>query len=568
MGRKRQSTKLRSGRISRLLRVLGILAGVGLLVFFASCGQAPEPEEGCDLPVQEHEHDTHVGGDFRAKYSSMACGPGTAQYPPSRTFTSSPEGYTSYVGQASCNNAAKPGVVAFRDLILKTYPCTGDYGISRACSQGGKSEHKEGRAWDWKLNAPHPAADAVLNWLLATDKNGVKHAMARRLGIMYMIWNRKVWKAYQSSKGWQNYTGASPHTDHVHFSFSWDGANKKTSFWAGSESTCTPQAETCNNKDDDCDGQVDEGLTQNCTTSCGAGTKTCQNGTWSACQMNTAPPAETCNGKDDDCDGNIDNGNPGGGKPCNTNLAAPCHTGVSTCQGGAIKCVPNVTPSNEVCNNKDDDCDGQIDNGNPGGGHACDPGIPGKTGVAMCVNGQLTCQAQGGPGPEPTTPDAGGTGSEPTTPDTNTTTPDTNTSPDTHTTTPDTGSTSGKKQLGESGCTGPNDCVTGLCAQVNGVARCTQSCSVNTQCPSGFECWNRQACWPTTTKTTPNCNPSLGPVDSSCTGNTDPETPFRVGGNGCRCAVGQDTTPPWGAGLLTLFVLFFFSSSRRPSHKE
>jgi hypothetical protein len=105
---------------------------------------------------------------------------------------------------------------------------------------GGKSEHKEGRAWDWGIQYPHPAADALLNWLLAPDQHGNQHAMARRFGIMYMIWNYKIWKAYQPEKGWQTYTGSSPHTDHVHFSFSWDGANKKTSYWTAQQPTQPP----------------------------------------------------------------------------------------------------------------------------------------------------------------------------------------------------------------------------------------------------------------------------------------------------------------------------------------
>ncbi len=48
-----------------------------------------------------------------------------------------------------------------------------------------------------------------------------------------MIWDAKVWKSYQAAKGWQPYTGASPHTDHVHFSLSWAGAYAKTSWWTG-----------------------------------------------------------------------------------------------------------------------------------------------------------------------------------------------------------------------------------------------------------------------------------------------------------------------------------------------
>jgi hypothetical protein len=39
-------------------------------------------------------------------------------------------------------------VLAFRKKVLATYPKTSNAGISRDCSIGGQSEHKEGRAWD------------------------------------------------------------------------------------------------------------------------------------------------------------------------------------------------------------------------------------------------------------------------------------------------------------------------------------------------------------------------------------------------------------------------------------
>src|SRR5437867_217760 len=49
-----------------------------------------------------------------------------------------------YQPQSTCDPTPKPGVVAFRDLILKVFPGTGDDGISRACSAEDRiSEHKE-----------------------------------------------------------------------------------------------------------------------------------------------------------------------------------------------------------------------------------------------------------------------------------------------------------------------------------------------------------------------------------------------------------------------------------------
>jgi peptidoglycan hydrolase-like protein with peptidoglycan-binding domain len=140
-----------------------------------------------------------------------------------------------YVGQRFCDPVAKPGVRAFATLLLDTYRTTSSLGIVRDCGVGGQSEHKEGRAWDWGVsysNATHRAnVNDVFHWLFATDAQGNKAAMARRLGLMYIIWNNQIWKAYQLDRGWQAYNGSDPHTGHVHFSFGWAGAHQATSYW-------------------------------------------------------------------------------------------------------------------------------------------------------------------------------------------------------------------------------------------------------------------------------------------------------------------------------------------------
>lgn len=70
------------------------------------------------------------------------------------------------------------------------------------------------------------------------------------------------------------------------------------------------------------------------------------------------------------------------GQPCATGLTGECNAGATTCQNGAVVCSPIYSPRPETCNGKDDDCDGNIDNGFPVG-QVCDCG-GGRSGVFQC----------------------------------------------------------------------------------------------------------------------------------------------------------------------------------------
>ena len=147
------------------------------------------------------------------------------------------EGFSTYQKQTTCSPTPKPGTVKLKNLLLKTYPGTRSLGISRSCSAGGTSEHKEGRAFDWGVryssSTERAKANAFLAWLLKTDAAGHKAANARRLGVMYVIWNKRIWGAYAAGSGWRPYGGSNPHTDHVHISLSRAGAAGTVSFWTG-----------------------------------------------------------------------------------------------------------------------------------------------------------------------------------------------------------------------------------------------------------------------------------------------------------------------------------------------
>jgi len=167
--------------------------------------------------------------------------------PDAPTFGPTIDEYAEYEGQTRCKPKPKPGVVAFEELLQVAYPDTTWFAISRPCKVGGQSEHKEGRALDWARDSSVPAERAevkdLLAWLLATDAHGNTHAMARRLGIMYIVWNRRMWSTWEL--GWEVYcvqrgrrckdpdskAVLHPHNDHVHFSFGWPGAKMLTTYW-------------------------------------------------------------------------------------------------------------------------------------------------------------------------------------------------------------------------------------------------------------------------------------------------------------------------------------------------
>jgi hypothetical protein len=166
------------------------------------------------------------------------------------SLSSSIEGYASYVGQTSCDPHIKKGTALLAALLTKTYAHT-TWSATYACgTDGAQSEHYEGRAIDWMVSARNAAtkadARAFYTWLLAKDKYGNPAAMARRLGVMYIIFNNRMWGAWDGR--WEQYNGClskklaahshdnACHRTHMHISLSWNGARAKTTFWTGHQS--------------------------------------------------------------------------------------------------------------------------------------------------------------------------------------------------------------------------------------------------------------------------------------------------------------------------------------------
>ena len=138
-----------------------------------------------------------------------------------------------------------------------------------------------------------------------------------------------------------------------------------------------PTDEVCNEIDDDCDGRVDEGVTNACLT-CGEPPEEICNGeddncngltdeavqrtcldyttctTFTTCEACPDRPVEICNGEDDNCNGLVDEGE-----------ARVCTDYREDNRCGTLQVCDDFCPDppGEICNGEDDNCNGLVDEG-------------------------------------------------------------------------------------------------------------------------------------------------------------------------------------------------------------
>ncbi|MBU2523660.1 procyclic acidic repetitive family protein [Patescibacteria group bacterium] len=159
--------------------------------------------------------------------------------------------------------------------------------------------------------------------------------------------------------------------------------------WTGCLGEVYPEAEICDGKDNDCNGKVDDLVVQKCPYTgvpantenvgpCKSGSRSCRNGVWVSCSGEISPTTETCNGKDDDCNGQVDDGLVG---PNCAKQSGICAGAKKTCGGssGWLNCSTadylrhNAAYEDKEtkCDGKDNSCDGQIDSLLPKTGTVC-----------------------------------------------------------------------------------------------------------------------------------------------------------------------------------------------------
>jgi hypothetical protein len=166
---------------------------------------------------------------------------------PLQTFAVPPEPYAA-VAPWECSPELRPGTRAFGDLLHQASggryvyedvrPCGASWGITY-------SQHKTGRAIDYMVDSrdPRGRADglAVLQWLFESV-DGVPHARLRRLGVVEIIWDGRIWTTAADTAvlshdpaAWRPYDGlgcsgdpvgqgTECHYDHFHFTLSAAGA--------------------------------------------------------------------------------------------------------------------------------------------------------------------------------------------------------------------------------------------------------------------------------------------------------------------------------------------------------
>ncbi|MCB9738053.1 MAG: putative metal-binding motif-containing protein [Deltaproteobacteria bacterium] len=133
---------------------------------------------------------------------------------------------------------------------------------------------------------------------------------------------------------------------------------------------------------------------------CGGGTVTCAS-QLATCSTASKSTTELCNGKDDDCDGTTDEDPDLSQESCTGKGVCKGASAAKSCSAGKLVCdfsgVSGYEATEKSCDNKDNDCDGETDESIDFGGFTCSTkGVCGSQNISpQCVTGTPTCDYSG-----------------------------------------------------------------------------------------------------------------------------------------------------------------------------
>ena len=177
-------------------------------------------------------------------------------------------------------------------------------------------------------------------------------------------------------------------------------AANQASLTCGKESPVST-VELCDGVDNNCNGQTDEGFSKVGQVCDGPDSDKCANGKWTCSADGKSEICgkefptnikEVCDGKDNDCNGQTDEGFDVG-VACDGPDSDQCKFGKLVCDAGGKAVCGTETKVNvkEICNNIDDDCDGQTDEGFGDKGKKCDSSAD----IDVCATGTWVCSTAG-----------------------------------------------------------------------------------------------------------------------------------------------------------------------------